>query len=340
MATFFQRMARSWLNPLLPRRNKHVASPDDALLDRLEGVTFQPVFILGEARSGTTILYDLLYMTGRFNIVTFYHLLRHSDLLHSHINGSTAAAQQEVDQLLLDRGIVNRGIDEIPARSDSPMEYIYLLLKQTGCGYVTEENAEFFEQFCKKVQLTGQAGRPLLLKNIADGRNFKTLNKVFPNAKFIFIHREPIDILTSQLRAICGPGNTLLEVLSEEFRRFVQSRRYKLLLWLAKPRWGISWPLFVLRKRMERFERLYVRDLKFLDEKDWISLRYEDLCQDPNGELTRILKFLELDVPADLDLSSKVSPRKMKPLPEVERCRARLEERFRERRLRHGYITE
>ena len=47
----------------------------------LESVDLQPVFIVGDSRSGTTVLYHLLARTGCFNPVTVYHILCGHELL-------------------------------------------------------------------------------------------------------------------------------------------------------------------------------------------------------------------------------------------------------------------
>ena len=55
--------------------------PDAPHLPKLESVPVRPVFILGEPRSGTTLLYKLLGLSGCFNIVTVYHLMRYDELM-------------------------------------------------------------------------------------------------------------------------------------------------------------------------------------------------------------------------------------------------------------------
>lgn len=65
-------------------------------MHRLANTSFQPVFILGMPRSGTSVLYRILHKTERFNVVTLYHVLYHDRLLHHHLNGGKKAAIQEI----------------------------------------------------------------------------------------------------------------------------------------------------------------------------------------------------------------------------------------------------
>ncbi|MBE3121464.1 MAG: hypothetical protein IMZ43_08250 [Thermoplasmata archaeon] len=48
-------------------------NPDNEFIQELQQVTFQPVFIVGLHRSGTSIPYKTLTETGNFNPVTAYH---------------------------------------------------------------------------------------------------------------------------------------------------------------------------------------------------------------------------------------------------------------------------
>src|SRR5262245_23063656 len=75
-----------------------VPNRDAPFLHRLEDVEFQPVFIQGEHRSGTTLLYKLLAQSGCFNIVTVYHLLHYDELLANHLSVTEAEARRSLDE--------------------------------------------------------------------------------------------------------------------------------------------------------------------------------------------------------------------------------------------------
>ena len=59
-------------------------NPDQDYIQDLEQVDFQPVFILGMHRSGTSILYKMLTATDTYNPVTAYHLINYNELLSNY----------------------------------------------------------------------------------------------------------------------------------------------------------------------------------------------------------------------------------------------------------------
>ena len=65
-------------------------------LGRLSELSYRPVFVLGEHRSGTTILYELLARSGSFNYLTAYHTLYFDQLLAHHVRGTTARAREDL----------------------------------------------------------------------------------------------------------------------------------------------------------------------------------------------------------------------------------------------------
>ena len=51
-------------------------SLDQPYLDQLTQTDLQPIFILGDHRSGTTLLYQTLASTHCFNVVKAYHVIK------------------------------------------------------------------------------------------------------------------------------------------------------------------------------------------------------------------------------------------------------------------------
>ena len=52
----------------------------------LENVVTAPIFILGDQRSGTTLLYKTLTDTGCFNAVRACHIINYDEILSNHVN--------------------------------------------------------------------------------------------------------------------------------------------------------------------------------------------------------------------------------------------------------------
>ncbi len=93
---------------------------DAPYLGRLSGMRYRPVFVLGEHRSGTTILYELLTLSGSFNFLTAYHTLYFEQMLANHAGGTTARAREELNACLRSLGVSTRLVDEMEFSADYP----------------------------------------------------------------------------------------------------------------------------------------------------------------------------------------------------------------------------
>lgn len=92
---------------------------DQPYLHLLHDVAFRPVFIIGEHRSGTTILYKLLAATGLFNYVTYYHITHSNELLHNRICQQEAAAKEALQARFATLNLEDRGFDQIRVTPDT-----------------------------------------------------------------------------------------------------------------------------------------------------------------------------------------------------------------------------
>ena len=93
----------------------------------LQDVTFRPLFIIGDHRSGTTLLYQLLAKTECFNVVNTYHVICYDEIVANHALGCEQAAQGALADLLAARGLLNRVIDDVQVSPDLPEEYGFVL---------------------------------------------------------------------------------------------------------------------------------------------------------------------------------------------------------------------
>ncbi|HEV2354058.1 MAG TPA: sulfotransferase [Puia sp.] len=175
-------------------------SLDQPYLERLNGVEVRPVFIIAPHRSGTTLLYRILAESGCFNAVTFHHIFNRHRLLQLHFANQDQAAREELNRLCESKGIRRESMNSREFGSDVLEEYCYAFDRQGRRPRLAPDNAEDFKLFCKKLQVIQDFSRPLLLKNPYDGVGFLYLAEVFPNARFIFIYRNPVDVINSKIR--------------------------------------------------------------------------------------------------------------------------------------------
>jgi hypothetical protein len=308
------------------------AQPDAAYLSKLDGVTFRPVFIMGLHRSGTTLLHRLLAETGCFNYVSAYHVLRYERVLEDFFTGRVEAGQQELRDQFQRLGLTTRIIDETPAAPGAPIEYGFVIMRETNARpRITEKTLDVFKRMARKLQVVGGAGKPLLLKNPWDEIYFLDIKRWFPDARFVFIHRHPLATLNSQTRAmrsLFAAKNEFASLITPWYRAMWTRPLQRIAAQaLARPPFLLWEKLMALQS--VRMLQYYLKHFSELPLGDCISLRYEDLCREPDAHMKRITEFLGVTPPESIRYGDKIAPRESKIPPEVkerfEKLRAKIE---------------
>jgi hypothetical protein len=81
----------------------------------------------------------------------------------------------------------------------------------------------------------------------------------------------------------------------------------------------------------------FLDNVESLPDKDYLSIKYEDMCKTPEVIIFRILEFLELKPRSTLNYESLIQPRPVKLLPEVERNYHEICQKFQPYLLDRGY---
>ncbi len=295
-------------------------------LGLLDDVPFQPVFIMGDHRSGTSLLYILLEASGCFNVVHAYHVIRYREILANRLTGQEDTGRGAVTEWLRAAGQSNRIIDGVEVSAELPEEYGFLLDNRSR-PQVKPATLARFTELCKKVQFLSQPDRPLLLKNPWDYLNFGYIKTIFPSARFIFVHREPTRIIDSQLRAIRSlmeVENPYTSLVASWYRDLHQSPlRLRAVRALYAP--GSPLGFRITYRHVRKATGYFLKTVRTLDPTDFVDVRYEDLCANTAATMARILSFLRLQSGPGVDYHSRIQPRTAPLSPEVERHRDRVQ---------------
>jgi len=288
-------------------------NPDQNYIQDLEQIDFQPVFILGMHRSGTSILYKMLSATGNFNPVTAYHLINYNELLYNYHQNKEEQAKQELTESLRKNGVSDRGIDRLKVTAEFAEEYGFLLNKKTIQMFITRKNIALFTEMCKKIQFIAGNDKSILLKNPYDFPNFLYIKQVFPNARFVFIHRHPLKTISSTLnaiRTIVNEKNPYTAQLSKIYEKFYSNPL------LLQPLRFILYALpeccvVLLTRITTQATDYYLQNIGKLPKEDYISITYEEFCQHPQETLENIMERLPVIMRKKIDAASMMSPRKV-----------------------------
>ena len=292
---------------------------DIQYLGKIENIDFQPIFILGLHRSGTSILYKMLTATECFNPVSAYHLIKYDQLLTNYENKRQDDAKKSLTESFRKKGLDDRGIDKLKVTADFAEEYGFFLDNKSAQTLITKKNFSNFNEMCKKITYVSDPKKPILLKNPYDFPNFIYIKKTFPNAKFVFIHRHPFKTLSSTMNA--------LRVLFKDYNHYasqlsrIYNRLYENPLMLYPLRSLTSrlsfLGLILLCYNSSKSTKYYLKNLKNLSDDCFISTTYEELCNSPQKTLENILLTLGITSKKKIDFSSYIKPRKTTLDPSV-----------------------
>ncbi|HEU0142279.1 MAG TPA: sulfotransferase [Bryobacteraceae bacterium] len=310
--------------------------PDAQYLDRLQALPPSLIFIMGCHRSGTSLLHHLLAYTGQVNYVSTYDVIHYDSLLAHRITGREEAVKAELRERL--KTEKNRGLDDLPVGVDLPEEYRFVLttfdisfsmrsrrrIDEIFAPHLTQETFGKFIELCRKKQFLARRDQPLVLKNPADYYfNFLAVHQMLPDAKFVFIHRHPLEVLNSYLLsfgALMNRQSSYWSMLDGGYRRFFGPAAVERIVAALSMRTG-WYARQVLLRLIESFG-YYLDNIARVPRDRFVVLRYEDLCLDPKGCLDRIGTHLGLSIEPRIP-EGFVAPRHRPVMPRARRQYAR-----------------
>ncbi|HEY6977200.1 MAG TPA: sulfotransferase [Chitinophagaceae bacterium] len=254
-------------------------------------ISKDPVFILGHYRSGTTYLQKLMISDKRFGYLSNYDMIcPNSSLL---LGKSTQQLLQFlINKLKIKNAFFNNDIVQL---SEPCEEDRYLVGKGSAFtaywGFVFPRrwhewlncsqqfrNARYLMRWKKKYLSTlkfitfRNKGRQLVLKNPPNTERIRYLLEMFPNAKFVYIYRNPFHLFYSMKNIWIRAVRTYycLQKISD-----IQIEE-------------------VIFSHFEYLVKQYERDKKLIPAKQLIEVQYEELEAEPLNVLKRIYSELSL----------------------------------------------
>ncbi|UCG22804.1 MAG: sulfotransferase [Chloroflexota bacterium] len=243
-----------------------------------------PLFILGHWRSGTTHLHNLLAADERFVYPNLYQVT----------NPQTFLSSERIFSVLGPLSPKTRLVDSMRFGFETPQEEEFAIanaaLLSPYLGWAFPRDEEYYENyltlrdvseeeieqwkaalvlFLKK--LTWKYNRPIVLKSPAHTCRIRLLLKLFPDARFVHIHRDPYTVFQSTRR--------LYELMYRATRLQHSTMR------------GVN------RRIIRRYKTMY--DV-FFDERDLIpdkqlhELSFHELVRHPMEEMSNVYEALSL----------------------------------------------
>jgi hypothetical protein len=272
-----------------------------AFADRIRGTEIDPspIFIIGHWRTGTTLVHELLALDPRLTTPTTLDCFAPSNVL------LTGWLLRKLPFLLPSA----RPMDPMPLNWDRPQEDEFALInlgygspyemlafpnrRFVGHPFLTLQGLAASEvaaweagllRFMQQTALRAGRGEPtqraarLVLKSPPHTARLRTLIHLFPNARFIHMVRDPVDIFASTMRlwqALCRTHGLQRPQFDAGANGVPSMRDYVL-------------------DSMNVLYRDFPAAIAEIPPRHFCEVKYEELVRAPMSELRRIYEQLEL----------------------------------------------
>ncbi|MCX6661367.1 MAG: sulfotransferase [Euryarchaeota archaeon] len=251
-------------------------------------ITHPPLFIIGHWRSGTTYLHNILSQDKNLSYLTTFQ---------AYLPGVFLGSEKIFKPLVSASIPKKRPMDDVPMDAEYPQEDQYAI--GAFCpysyyhGWCFPKNMEFYNTsvcmddasketidewkryylyILKKITLY-RHGKQLILKNQDNTGKIKILLEMFPDAKFIFLYRNPYDLYFSMMKFMkiaiplfCIQKPPKIEVVEES--------------------------MFNLYTRIVQ---KYIKDRELIPKGNLVEVRYEDFVTQPLQQIKNIYETLQLE---------------------------------------------
>lgn len=241
----------------------------------------QPVFIVGAPRTGSTILYQLI--SNNLNVLYINNLV---DLFYRNIFFGFWLSQKFLGQEPHNCFVSNLG-DTKSCGLRGPSEcgdFWYRWLQRDRHFIDTDDfTKKTVEEMRESIfSVINKYKKPFLFKNLNAGQRMRLISKIAPNAKFIFMKREPLFTAQSIFRSKQRIG------LKPDDWWSIKPENHKQLS-LLNPYEQIVRQIYFLEKQI-------VLDSSLYPEENFMTVHYKDLCNDYTKVLDSVHSFIGNDI--------------------------------------------
>lgn len=247
-----------------------------------------PVFILGHWRSGTTLLHNMLSQDPQMAFVDTYQGV---------FPGMTFSGRKIFEWFMNSQMPETRPSDNVKLSSHFPQEEEFALGQRNPFGFYNfwffpQRTREFYHQFVRfdnvpqttrtrwkedylmliKKALKHQDKPRFLSKNPPHTGRIPVLLEMFPDARFIYIYRNPITVFFSTLKLFTSTLPTL------QFQKISKNE--------------IEENIFYL---YEKFFHAYQEDKLLIPPGQLVEIKYEDFRPQPIPHLKAIYQELKIE---------------------------------------------
>ncbi|MFW5793117.1 MAG: sulfotransferase family protein [Bacteroidota bacterium] len=252
-----------------------------------------PVFIIGHWRTGSTFLHQIMSLDNQFAAPSVVQVSVPESFLVSE-----KYFKKIMSKVIDDK----RPMDNVKLGPDEPQEDEYAIVKMVKNTplekiFFRRNNKDFLDELrCEmenerispqwKLAFSNFLSRLIyrkklvpLLKNPFHSYRIKELKKLFPNAKFIHIYRNPIDVIPSTIRMwnIVGSQNLLAG----------------------------KWRDVSLDSAIKMFNSLWnniQNEKQYLKDDNFVEVRFEELEKNPTETIKHIYNKLNLNYSVDFNI--------------------------------------
>ena len=254
----------------------------------LTEIKHDPIFLIGHWRSGTTYLHNFLAKDNNFGYLTTFQ---------AYLPGVFLGGEKRWKPIVTTSVPKKRPMDDVEMNADFPQEDQYAIGAFSKYsyyhGWCFPKNMELYNKYVlmddvtkkdidnwkdvylyilKKITLQNN-GKRLLLKNQDNTAKIKLLLDIFPNAKFVFIKRNPYDLYCSMMKFMsivipyyCIQKPPKIEELEESM---------------------INLYIKIFNK--------YFEERKLIPKGNIVEIKYEDFIKEPLKEIKDIYDGLNLN---------------------------------------------